>query len=82
MQSRIRYLIKHTECDMYLNRMANDVIPSMFSALWFSTEEEAAHWMQGNYAPKDQGNYEIVETIQIAQEVSEDEQQYGTLREG
>lgn len=73
MQSRIRYLIKHKQHEAYLNRMANGLVTSLFSAIWFQTEEHAASWMQGIYGPEDAENWSIVETIQIAQEVSEDE---------
>lgn len=72
MQQRTRYLIKHIDEGVYLNRMADGHTYSMFKAIWFGSLEEADRWMSGIYAPKE--GYEITETLTTMREVEEDVQ--------
>lgn len=73
MDSRISFLIKNTEHNAYLNKLANGLEYSLFNGIWFKTREHAESWMQGIYGPKDQENYTIVEAVTYIQEVEEDE---------
>lgn len=78
MQQRTRFIIKNVDEGIFLNRMADGLTRSMFSAIWFRTREEAEGWMQCRYAPKE--GYEIVETLTTMQEVEADGE-HGALRE-
>lgn len=78
MQQRTSYIIKNVDEGVWLNKMADGLTRNMFSAIWFHTREEADHWMQGIYAPKE--GYEVVETLTTIKEVEEDGE-HGTLRE-
>lgn len=71
MQQRTRFIIKNVDEGIWLNRMADGLTRSMFSAIWFRTREEAEGWMQGIYAPKE--GFVITETLTQIMEVEEDE---------
>lgn len=79
MQQRTRFIIKNVDEGIYLNRMADGLTRSMFSALWFHTLAEAEHWMLGIYAPKE--GYEITETLTTIQEVEKDERDNESVSE-
>lgn len=72
MQQRTRFIIKNTDEGLFLNRMADGLTRSMFSALWFNTRPEAEQWMKGMYAPKETC-YEITETLTTIQEMESEE---------
>lgn len=62
MQHRISYLIYSQAYDGWLNKMADGIVQDMFKGIYFTTLEDAEHWMIGIYAPRDIKNYEIQRT--------------------
>lgn len=78
-QTRKRWLIKH-ESGEYLNRMADGLTNKMFSAIHFSCQTEAEHFLESSmYSPGEPG-YIVIETITEIREV-ESSGQHGDLRE-
>jgi hypothetical protein len=73
MQTRIRFLLYSEAYDGWLNRMAEKHTQDIYAALWFSTADQAKHWLLTyDKAPKDIENYEIQETLTTMEVIEDD----------
>lgn len=70
MATRIRFLLYSTAYDGWLNPLADGHTQNIFHAMWFSTSEQAEHWLDTyDRAPKDRENYTIQETLTVMEVV-------------